>query len=171
VAQKLSAKTVERRMKERRALELRMAGASYEWIAQEVGWSGRSGAWYAVQRAMKRLGPAPVAEELRELIYLRLERLLMAVWPKATSASPDYRAQDRALSILQQLRMMMGVDLPKSVDVDITLYDDPLEGATFDELYKIAKAAETLEGFSEEDRQWLLSEGFRGEGAGETGGD
>ena len=35
------------------AVELRMAGADYDEIARELGFAGRSGAWKAVQRALR----------------------------------------------------------------------------------------------------------------------
>lgn len=70
------------RERERRALELRKAGVSYERIAAEVGYRDHTGAAKAVKRAMDRL-PKEAGEDLRTLTVQRLEHMLVSLWGMA----------------------------------------------------------------------------------------
>lgn len=70
------------RERERRALELRKAGVSYERIAAEVGYRDHTGAAKAVKRAMDRL-PKEASEDLRTLTVQRLEHMLVSLWGMA----------------------------------------------------------------------------------------
>src|SRR5262245_40419937 len=67
-----------------RALELRMAGATYSQIAQAIGYKSKASAYAAVERAlaadMTRV--ADIREEYRHLHLARLDRMLRAIWPK-----------------------------------------------------------------------------------------
>ena len=53
------------RQREKRAIELREQGWSFQAIAAEVGYSDRCGAWEAVTRAMARLVPQEKADAIR----------------------------------------------------------------------------------------------------------
>lgn len=80
-----------------RALELHLAGASYDTIATQVGYASKSGAHKAVQEALTALGsPAPVGEAL-ETELARLDAMLTGLWPKARRG--DVQAVDRVLKI------------------------------------------------------------------------
>ena len=61
------------------ALELRKAGASYQAIAEQLGYSGASGAFAAVKAALRDTLREPAAE-LRELEVARLDAALLALW-------------------------------------------------------------------------------------------
>lgn len=90
-----SGKAAERR---RRALQLRLAGATYDQIAQQLEYSGKASAWRAVKEALA--AGSDLGDRRREEIDLeltRLDRLLVALWPKAQQG--DVQAIDRVLKI------------------------------------------------------------------------
>lgn len=117
------------------ALQLRVGGATYQAIADALGYAGASGAAKAVYRALEN-----VQEELREttLQYVqlqleRLDRMLLAVWPAASRGS--YGAVDRVLRIEERRAKLLGLDIAKetlslehSGEVSVTfnvIYGDP----------------------------------------------
>lgn len=82
------------------ALELRKAGASYQTIAERLGYRSSSGAHKAVSSALKATLREP-ADELRELEVTRLDAALLAIWRRVQSG--DERAIDRLLGIMKQI--------------------------------------------------------------------
>jgi len=108
-------KTSERRLtaieKQRQALVLRKAGASYEAIAEQLGYGGKSGVHNAVQSAMRRTLQAP-ADELRALELGRLDDLLKGVWGAACAG--NVAAIDRVLKIMARRAALLGLDAPKA---------------------------------------------------------
>jgi hypothetical protein len=101
--------------KQRQALELRIAGATLELIAAQVGYKDSSGAYRAIQAALKSTLQPP-AEELRRLQYERLERLYAAAHRKAVGANqgePDYEAMDRAIKVVQRINALYGLETTK----------------------------------------------------------
>ena len=73
------AATLERRT---RAVELLAAGRTYDEIAVALGYANRSGAWKAVQGALKAV-ESDVVEEYRALSLQRQDALLERLWPAA----------------------------------------------------------------------------------------
>jgi len=106
----------DRRMEEaqrrRRALELRVAGATYEEIAEALGYSSRSAAWKAVWRAYRQ-GLRDPAEHLRELESERLDRLQKAWWGKALSG--DVGAFRYLLRLMERRAKLLGLDAPTKI--------------------------------------------------------
>lgn len=84
--------------KQRRALNLRKAGASYDTISDQLGYAGRGAAYKAVQAALRDLA-RDTSEELHLLDGERLDQMLLALWPKAMKA--DGWAIDRILKITE----------------------------------------------------------------------
>lgn len=80
-----------------KALELHLAGASYDAIAKAVGYAGRSGAYKAVQEALKAQQSRPMDDELLLSELARLDAMLTGLWPKARRG--DVQAVDRVLKI------------------------------------------------------------------------
>lgn len=99
-----SAETIER---ERRALELRRAGATFDSIAQQLGFADRSGARYAFNQALTRTLREPAAEA-RQLEADRLDRLQLAIWAKAMNG--DLRAVEHVLKIMERRARLLGLD-------------------------------------------------------------
>ena len=79
VITKANKKSIEVREKDRQALELRKAGASYEVIAKQLGYADSSGAYKSIQRSMKSIIAEPT-EELRTVEYERLNQMLLILW-------------------------------------------------------------------------------------------
>jgi hypothetical protein len=99
----------EARERRRRAVELRLAGATYQVIADRLGWSGPSGAHQEVARAL-RAGEC-AADQLRELELARLDVLQAAVWPKAVTGG--LKAVDAVLAIMKRRARLLGLDAPR----------------------------------------------------------
>jgi len=98
--------------KERQAVELRVAGYDYPTIAAKLGYANHSGAYKAVQRALKR-SVAESADELRKIEDRRLDALLAGVWQTATTGV--YDSIDRALRISKRRSELLGLDAPVKV--------------------------------------------------------
>lgn len=94
--------------KERKALELRRAGITYDVIAERTGYSDRSAARKAVQRALKRTLAGP-AKELRDLEADRLDRLQAGLWAEA--AKGHLGSVDRILKIMDRRARLLGLDI------------------------------------------------------------
>jgi hypothetical protein len=92
-----------------RALELRKAGATYQVIADRLGYRGPSGAHKAVVGALKATLREP-ADALRELEIARLDAALLAIWRNVQSG--DYRAIDRLLGIMKRRIELLGLAQP-----------------------------------------------------------
>jgi hypothetical protein len=98
--------------KQVKAMQLREGGVSFERIAETLGYAGRSGAYKAVMSGLQaaRLEPA---KALRRLELRRLDRLWMALWPKAITNPPDMNALDRCLKIMHRRAALAGLDISK----------------------------------------------------------
>lgn len=101
--------------REARALQLRIAGASFEKIAQVLGMSNRSVAFKAYERALSRVH-AENANQMREIGSARLDTLLTAVWGKAVKG--DLAAVDRVLKIEERRARLFGLDSPTRLSID-----------------------------------------------------
>ena len=88
------------------AVELRMAGAEYEAIARELGFAGKSGAWKAVQRAL-RLRAMESSEAYRNIALADLDMLLEKNWRAAMSGNLE--AIDRCLRATDQRSRLLGL--------------------------------------------------------------
>jgi hypothetical protein len=94
------------------AVALRLGGAKFQDIADQLGYADRASAFKDIQRAMA-LSAAELrgqAEELRALQAARYERLLMAVWPRAIQG--DLRANERAEKLVARLSDLLGLNAP-----------------------------------------------------------
>ena len=115
---KTSSKAIEVREKDRKALELRKAGASYELIAKQLGYADSSGAYKSVKRSMQSIISEP-AEELRAVEYERLNQMLLILWERVQQG--ELGAIDRALSIMDRISKMYGLDSPRKTEVNQTI--------------------------------------------------
>ncbi|TCO47314.1 hypothetical protein [Actinocrispum wychmicini] len=92
-----------------RALELRKAGASYEQIAQQCGYSHRATAHRAVTQALASVADE-LAADVRTLELSRLDSMLMGLWRAARDG--DASAVDRVLKIMERRAKILGLDTP-----------------------------------------------------------
>jgi transposase-like protein len=91
----------------RRAVELRVGGASYERIAEEMGIStGTAFRW--VGEALAGL-PSESAEELRKLAMLRCEDTMLRLMTLLRAGDTSLRTIDRILQTQAQLLQLHGV--------------------------------------------------------------
>lgn len=106
--------------KEIQIIELRRAGVTWEKIAREVGFKNASGAYKMYQRAAERM-VRPHLEEYRDMQLDRLERMHMAVWPRAKDG--DLRAIDTALRIGDREAKLLGLEAPTKIQAEVTVYE------------------------------------------------
>lgn len=98
------------------ALELAMAGYSWDDIAGSLGYPNASTAQAAVERALERgLFTEDSQKALRNLASKRLERLNRAVWSHAINPDdPDlYAAQSQARANIDRWIKLHGLDAPQ----------------------------------------------------------
>ena len=105
--------------KQRRCLDLRRAGVTYDVIAEQVGYSNAGAAYNAVRSALRATLQEP-ANEVRELEVDRLDRLERALWPAALNG--DQGAIDRILRISERRARLLGLDAPTKQEVEVTAY-------------------------------------------------
>lgn len=110
--------------KERQALDLRLAGATFDDIAERLGFADRSAAYKAVKRGLTSTLQEP-ADELRDVESARLERLLLAIWPAALDG--DAKAIAQARGLIDQRCKLLGLNAPARVEMDATVQVDPGE--------------------------------------------
>lgn len=113
---KTSARRIKAAERERQAVRMRLAGATYEDIASSLGIS-RTGAFKAVSRAlaMVREKTSEDAEMLREIERQRLESLILAATPAAGKG--DIMAIESVRRLSESLRKLLGLDAPARQDV------------------------------------------------------
>ena len=105
-------------VKERRAIELRITGATYAQIADELGYASKGPAHKAVIRGLRRWGTEP-AEELRKLEAARLDAATAAIWPKVEEG--DLPAIAVYLRISARRARMLGLDPPQEFRGTLTV--------------------------------------------------
>jgi hypothetical protein len=117
---KLSPRALTAQVKEQQALDRRLAGHTFDEIAQQLGYASRSSAYRAVERALQRIRiqADQTAETLRALENARYDRLLRAI--DAQVQQGDLAAIDRALRISKARRELWGLDVPTRVDAELS---------------------------------------------------
>ena len=91
------------------ALNLRYAGAGYRAIGQQLGVSHVQ-AFRDVQQAIDELNAngRKLAERVRDLELERLDRLTLALWPKARTG--DDRAIRSLVALMERRARLLGLD-------------------------------------------------------------
>lgn len=125
--------------KERKVVELRQLGLTFDIIAERVGYASASGAFHAYERYMERYKGLP-AEKLRELQGSQLDRLLPAVYTKALRGDPAAIAA--VMKIFERQAKLFGLDAPNRSESTITIDDgrDDLDESVRRFAYLIAEA-------------------------------
>lgn len=106
--QRVTPRSARARVREQQALELRIAGYTYQQIGDAVGITAQA-AHKAVARAVARTAAhiEQDAETLRALEIERLDRLMAAIWPRAMRA--DLGAVDKLLKALSLRYRLLGL--------------------------------------------------------------
>ncbi|MEM8933764.1 MAG: hypothetical protein AAGE94_21415 [Acidobacteriota bacterium] len=117
---KTSKRTVHAALRRAKALELRKAGATYDQIADQLGYASRASAYKAVAKALKAIEDQVVegATEMCRLEVERLDRLLVALWPKASAG--HLGAIDRVIRISERRCRLLGIDAAIRADHQVT---------------------------------------------------
>jgi hypothetical protein len=100
--------------KQKRAMALKLAGASYAQIAENLGYADASGAYKAVAVGMKN-SLQESAGDLRKIHYGRLEHMLMLVWPAVNQG--DSHAVNSALQVMDRMERLYGLNEAQRVDI------------------------------------------------------
>ena len=111
--------------KEKRVLELKRSGATWDAIAEVTGYANASGAFKAYQRAMVRTLQQP-AQELRDAEIDRLDRLQRAFWFEAIGDRdnpPNIKAADFILRVIDRRAKLLGLDSPTRIQAEVVTYD------------------------------------------------
>lgn len=111
------------------AIQMRLAGLTYDVIAQRLKYSSRQAAAKDIERALAvALRDANrSAEEFREVELMRLDRLQAAAW--ATAIQGDPRAIHACLQVIDRRCKLLGLDAPQRHEV---LTIDTLDAAIRD---------------------------------------
>jgi len=117
--------------KEIKVLELRRAGLTWQRIAEETGYADHTGAYAAYKRAIRRTQQQP-ADELREQELDRIDRLQLALWPKAMKG--DAQSINTIIRLMERRARLLGLDTPIKIEQDVTTWngDDSIDRAVRD---------------------------------------
>lgn len=108
------AATAERR---RKAIAMKLAGATYEQIATALGYASRGAACVDIQRALEQslAEQHRDAEVMRHELVLQLEQVKRAMWPAMLNG--DTKAADVVLKAVDRIAKLVGADAPTRVEV------------------------------------------------------
>lgn len=87
---------------------------TFEAIASELGYRGRSGAKMAVEAALHKTLIEP-SEEMRVLHLERLNTILISYWPRMLRG--DIKAAELIMRVLERISKLRGLDAPAKVDL------------------------------------------------------
>lgn len=107
--------------KERRTIELRRAGATFDDIARAIGYADAATAYNAYKRALKRSLIDAGSEEARTVELDRLDRLQRSHWNNAISG--DVAATNVVLRIMDRRARLLGLDAPIKHDITVETID------------------------------------------------
>lgn len=117
----------------RKAMDLRVAGASYQQIAETLG-IGVASAWRHVNAALdeNRKATAESSELVRQLELDRLDKMVIALWPNRSQA----RNVDSLLRIQERRARLLGLDREPGIGdasgaftINVKVVGDDLEGS------------------------------------------
>lgn len=115
-----SAVSRSRSRKANAALQMRLGNATWDEIAQALGYPTPRAALVATERALeKELANPEDREKLRKMAGARLERLIRSVWTKAIDpANPEHLvAVGKARDLIDRHAKLYGLDAPTEVVV------------------------------------------------------
>lgn len=132
-----SANALRLALRRRNAVELRITGATYDEIAQALGYSDRGQANRDVHRALKEITKEP-AEQLRDLELARLDKLQKGSWVAAISGN-DPKAAQVVIKVMGMRHKLLGLEAPRKVDLTGWLRDfSDREGLPYEDAVEAA---------------------------------
>jgi hypothetical protein len=101
------------------ALQLRIAGASWQEVAEVIGFPTPRAALVATERALEKELREESKDAMRQMVGKRLDRLLRGVWKKAIDEeSPEQLpAVGKARELIADFRKLHGLDAPTEINV------------------------------------------------------
>jgi hypothetical protein len=109
-----------RERKQNAALQMKLAGATWQEVAEVIGYPTARQAIVAVEQSLERELAHPDSQaQLRAMAGKRLERLLRSTWPKALNdENPEHlQAVGKAREILGDYAKLFGLNAPTEVTV------------------------------------------------------
>jgi len=108
-----------RTRKSNAAIQMKLAGATWEEIARALGYPTARQALVATEKALERQLHTEDRDQMRRLAGARLDRLLLGVWPKAIDgAHPEHLiAVTKAREIVDRYAKLFGLDAPTEIVV------------------------------------------------------
>jgi hypothetical protein len=124
---------------QRKCLDMRVAGASYEQISDGLG-IGVASAWRHVNTglALSRKVSAETADKVRAMELRRIDAIVVSLWPRRS----DPRTADTILRAMDRRATLEGLDAPQKVEVTDGL-DDSQRAARIAAILDAARARRT----------------------------
>ena len=107
------------RLKGQQAIKLRMAGATINQIAEQLGYANDSGAYKAIMRELEQTAQdmGESTEAVRQLEIKRLDQMLFPIWNQVLTG--DQGAIGTALKIQERRAALLGLDAPKQIEARV----------------------------------------------------
>jgi hypothetical protein len=109
------------RLKGQQAIKLRMAGATTQQIATQLGYASESGAYKAIMRELEQTAQdmGESTEAVRQLELKRLDQMQFPIWNQVLAG--DQGAITTALRIQERRASLMGLDAPKQIEARVRI--------------------------------------------------
>lgn len=106
---------IQQKERQRRALELRKAGATYQQIADQLGYANAQGAGNAVRRALQDTIREPT-EDFRSLQMERLNHMLLVLSPGVQGG--DGRSIQLSLQVMDAMNRLAGAEQMAPLEIN-----------------------------------------------------
>jgi hypothetical protein len=113
---KSSPRSIAVRERDLKCVDLRKAGATWQSIADTLGYAGPGHAYEQFMIVMKDY-PREDVETAREIISDRYEAMIRALWPKVLKG--DVWAIDRVTRISEAQAKLLGVNRPEKLELSV----------------------------------------------------
>lgn len=110
-------------VRQAKAIDMKIAGETYEAIRQELGYASRSGALNAVEAALAKLAPIPTLEQARKLDWERMEKMHQALWPRVVEGDPE--SCRVCIRLMERRAKLLGLDALPSLNA---ISNDAVQG-------------------------------------------
>ena len=117
---KLTPGHIEIEERDNNAVAMRLSGATFQQIADQLDYANRGAAHKGVTAALKRAAREANSEML-ELELGRLDRLQTAHWVKAIQG--DIKAAEYCLRVIDRRCKLLGLDAAIKIEQDIHIFD------------------------------------------------
>lgn len=113
---KTSPAAIERLDRDLKCVELRKAGATWQAIADTLGYAGTGNAYRAFMAVMNAY-PRETVDTCRDILNARYETMVRSLWPKVVQG--DVWAIDRVTRICEQQAKLNGCNRAEKVELSV----------------------------------------------------